>query len=63
MATKSLWDLVKAQFSDKLVQILLGVAVLSTVFSYLEGDVHALTEPVVIATILLVNALVGVYHR
>lgn len=35
-AQKSIWQLIGEQFEDRLVQILLGVAVLSGVFSYLE---------------------------
>jgi magnesium-transporting ATPase (P-type) len=63
------------QFADRLVQILLAVAVLSAIFSLAEvtsgslaqhgGSValwKAFVEPTVIAAILMVNAVVGVWQ-
>ena len=58
--TKALWRLVLEQFQDKLVQILLGVALLSAVLASVEQNHHAFTEPLIILSILLVNAAVGV---
>jgi Ca2+-transporting ATPase len=58
--TKPLWRLILEQFDDKLVQILLGVAALSSVLAYLENDTQAVTEPVIILSILIINAAVGV---
>ena len=40
--SKSLWRLILEQFDDKLVQILLGVAVISGIFSYVEFRAHTL---------------------
>ncbi len=72
--TKSLFQLTLEQFDDKLVQILLAVALLSGIFSYLEMKAHALetgqtqsilksfVEPIVILAILVVNAVVGVWQ-
>jgi Ca2+-transporting ATPase len=57
-----LWKLILNQFDDKLVQILLGVAVLSAVLASFEDDLHAFAEPVIILSILIINAYVGVYH-
>jgi Ca2+-transporting ATPase len=62
--------LVLEQFEDRLVQILLGVALLSGVFSYLEvrqatGDEalwKSFVEPFVILAILILNAAVGVWQ-
>lgn len=47
------------QFADRLVQVLLGIATLSAVLAYFESNAHAFTEPVVIAGILVINAVVG----
>jgi magnesium-transporting ATPase (P-type) len=57
------WQLVREQFDDKLVQILVGVAAASSLIALRRGEVHELTEPVIIMTILMLNAIVGVYHR
>ena len=67
---KSTWTLVLEQFEDRLVQILLAVAALSGVFSYLEirqstgGDAlwKSFVEPFVILAILVLNAAVGVWQ-
>ena len=66
---KSTWQLILEQFDDRLVQILLGVAVLSGAFSYLEirhgGEepwYKSFVEPVVILAILVLNAAVGVWQ-
>ena len=58
--TKPLWHLVLEQFQDKLVQILLSVALLSAILASLENDAHAFTEPLIILSILVINAAVGV---
>ena len=60
-------QLVLEQFTDRLVQILLVVAIISAVFAYLERAdgsslLSAFVEPIVIVTILLVNAAVGVWQ-
>ena len=74
---KSTWQLILEQFEDRLVQILLGVAVLSGLFSVWEVQQHAASsstggvaepiwksfvEPLVIVAILLLNAAVGVWQ-
>ena len=69
----SLWQLIAEQFQDRLVQILVLVAFVSALFSYLEyHDVNtmmsdksllsAFVEPMVIVAILLLNAAVGVWQ-
>mmetsp|Transcript_19664 Transcript_19664/g.27650 ORF Transcript_19664/g.27650 Transcript_19664/m.27650 type:complete len:1196 (-) Transcript_19664:95-3682(-) len=70
---KSLLDLILEQFDDRLVQILLAVAALSGIFSYfemqaalLEGQSESIlksfVEPIVILSILILNATVGVWQ-
>lgn len=70
--SKSIWQLILEQFDDRLVQILLVVAVLSGIFSFMEvletahGSDAALwksfVEPFVIMAILVLNAAVGVWQ-
>ena len=60
--SKPLWHLIAEQFQDRLVQILLGVAVLSSILAAIEKDTHAITEPVIILFILGINAGVGVFQ-
>ena len=62
------------QFDDKLVQILLAVALMSGIFSYYEMKAHivetgenkslfkSFVEPIVILAILVLNAIVGVWQ-
>ena len=67
---KSIWKLILEQFEDRLVQILLVVAVISGVFSFLElKDAQSsdslwksFVEPIVILAILILNAAVGVWQ-
>ena len=56
-------ELFLGQFEDRLVQILLVVAVLSYVLSYLEGEVNGWVEPLVILVILLINAVVSTWQE
>jgi P-type Ca2+ transporter type 2C len=58
----SLLKLIAEQFEDRLVQILLVVAVISSVLSIFEDDTSAFIEPVVIVAILVINALVGIWQ-
>lgn len=58
----SLLELVIEQFQDRLVQILVAVAVVSSVLSLFEDDPAAFVEPLVIVMILVINALVGIWQ-
>ena len=58
----SLWQSVREQFDNRLVQILLAVAVFSAAASLFEDEAHAFIEPAVIMIILLLNAIVGVWQ-
>lgn len=68
--SKSVWKLILEQFQDRLVQILLVVALLSGVFSFFEmrqssGEEalwKSFVEPLVILAILVLNAAVGVWQ-
>ena len=62
---QSIWELILEQFQDRLVQILLVVAVVSGIFSALEHTadqslLQSFVEPIVILSILILNAAVGV---
>ena len=62
-STESLWKLFLAQFNDRLVQILMCVAVMSYALAYVEGDANGWVEPAVILGILLLNAVVGTWQE
>ncbi|CAN0185329.1 unnamed protein product, partial [Ectocarpus fasciculatus] len=59
---QSLLSMIVEQFEDRLVQILLAVAVLSGVLSAFEDDPKAFVEPASILAILVLNAAVGVWQ-
>lgn len=61
-AKKAWYMMILEQFQDRLVQILLAVATISSVLAMFDADPHALTEPLVIACILILNALVGIWQ-
>lgn len=63
----TLLELIAEQFEDRLVQILLSVAVVSGLFSVLEHTsdksfLQSFVEPIVILAILVLNAAVGVWQ-
>jgi len=69
--SKSVWQLILEQFEDRLVQILLAVALLSGIFSFAELQQQhvseeslwkSFVEPIVILAILVLNAAVGVWQ-
>ncbi|MQL72468.1 hypothetical protein Taro_004802 [Colocasia esculenta] len=66
---KPLWRLILEQFDDVLVKILLVAAFISFVLAYLQGSEsgHAsfetYVEPFVIVSILILNAIVGVWQE
>lgn len=62
---KSLWERIKEQFEDQLVQILLASATITFVFACMDsGDegFAAFVEPFVIMTILVLNAIVAIWQ-
>jgi Ca2+-transporting ATPase len=67
-AKKSLLTLVAEQFEDNLVRILLGSAVISFLMAFFDKEAQeeglaAYVEPFVILTILVLNAVVGIYQE
>ncbi len=63
-AKRTQWQMLLDQFDDRLVQILVGVAVLSAVLGMLDAeDPTAWVDPVVISLILASNAAVGVWQE
>ena len=63
-AKRTQWQMLLDQFDDRLVQILVGVAVLSAVLGMLDAeDPTAWVDPVVISLILMSNAAVGVWQE
>eukprot|EP00331_Platyophrya_macrostoma_P007514 CAMPEP_0176423202 /NCGR_PEP_ID=MMETSP0127-20121128/10150_1 /TAXON_ID=938130 /ORGANISM="Platyophrya macrostoma, Strain WH" /LENGTH=1036 /DNA_ID=CAMNT_0017804121 /DNA_START=15 /DNA_END=3125 /DNA_ORIENTATION=- len=64
---ESIWEKIKEQFEDLLVRLLLLAAVVSFVVSQFEESkeehtVPSWVEPAVIFTILILNAVVGIYQ-
>lgn len=59
---RSLFQMILEQFEDRLVQILLGIAILSAFIASFESDSHAFVEPLVILSVLIINSFVGIYQ-
>jgi magnesium-transporting ATPase (P-type) len=57
---KSVMRLIFDQFEDRLVQILLGVAVFSAILAGIEKEYHSAVEAAVILAILVLNSIIGV---
>ncbi|GFP88193.1 calcium-transporting ATPase endoplasmic reticulum-type [Phtheirospermum japonicum] len=63
---KPVWQLVFQQFDDTLVKILLLAAFISFVLAFLqknESGLESYVEPLVIVSILILNAIVGVWQE
>ncbi|CAA6656347.1 unnamed protein product [Spirodela intermedia] len=66
---KPLWRLILEQFDDVLVKILLVAAFISFILAYLQGSesdhasLETYVEPFVIVSILVLNAIVGVWQE
>ena len=60
-----LWKRFIEQFDDKMVHILLAAAGISVFFSIIDShaEAHPYVEPMVIMTILLLNACIGVWQE
>lgn len=60
-----IWKLILGQFEDQLTLILLGSAVVSFALAISDGDLSwtSLIDPIVILTILILNAIVGVQQE
>jgi Ca2+ transporting ATPase len=63
-----LWKRFIAQFDDKMVKILLAAAGISSLFAITDSgvgseDEHSFVEPMVIVSILLLNAAIGVWQE
>jgi len=63
---ESIWEKIKEQFNDYLVQLLLVAAVISYLVAYFaendEDSIPPWVEPLVIFLILIANAVIGVYQ-
>jgi magnesium-transporting ATPase (P-type) len=60
-----LWKRFLEQFDDKMVKILLAAAGISTVFAVVDygTEAHPFVEPAVIMSILILNAVIGVWQE
>lgn len=59
---KSMLKLLSEQLDDRLVHLLMLVAVASAGLAVFEKDMHAIAEPIIIVTILALNAFVGIWQ-
>ena len=57
-----LWKKFLAQFADAMVIILIAAAALSAYMAYKEGTAEGWVDVIVIIAIVILNAILGVYH-
>ena len=61
--TTPLWKRFLSQFADAMVLILIGAAVLSAIMAVREGGFEGWIDVIVILSIVIINAILGVYQE